>query len=84
MQTTVDRGLSRVYGAHRGLNVIVSGDILQRNGVRVLSGLGQKVDAQPAGFFIEQSSSVPVVAVYIERGKDCGLRFSTFRSKVTI
>ena len=34
--------LPRVYVAHRGLNVIVSGDILQRKGVGVLSGLGQK------------------------------------------
>lgn len=31
-----------MYVAHRRLNVIVSGDILQRKGVRVLSSLGQK------------------------------------------
>ena len=30
----VDRSLPRVHVAHRGLNVIVSGDILQRKGVR--------------------------------------------------
>ncbi len=30
----------RVYLAHRGPNVIVSRDILQREGVRVPSGLG--------------------------------------------
>ncbi len=38
----MDRSLAWVYVAHRGLNVIVSGDILQCKGVRVLSGLGQK------------------------------------------
>lgn len=31
-----------MYVAHRGLNVIVSSDILQRKGIRVLSSLGQK------------------------------------------
>jgi hypothetical protein len=34
--------LPQVCISQRGLNVIVSGDILQRKGVRVLSGLGQK------------------------------------------
>ena len=34
--------LLRVYVTHHGLNVIVSGDILQRKGIRILSGLGQK------------------------------------------
>jgi hypothetical protein len=38
----VDRSLPGVYVAHRGLDVIVSGDILQCKGVSVLSGLGQK------------------------------------------
>jgi hypothetical protein len=38
----VDRSLLRVYVAHRGFNVIVSRNILQRKGGRVLSGLGQK------------------------------------------
>ena len=32
----MERSLPRVYIAHSGLNVIVSGDILQREGVRVL------------------------------------------------
>ena len=46
-QQLVDRSLPGVYAAHRGLNVIVSGDILQCKGVlfrvvRVLPGLGQK------------------------------------------
>ena len=34
--------LPRVYVAHRGLNVIVSGDILQRKRIGVFSGFGQK------------------------------------------
>jgi len=38
----VDRSFSRVDIAHRGDNVIVSRDILQRKEIRVLSGLGQK------------------------------------------
>ena len=38
----VDRNLPRVYMARGGLNVIVSGDILQREGIRVLSGPAQK------------------------------------------
>ena len=43
----VDRSLPRVYVAHRGLNVIVSSDILQRKGVRVLTGLGTKLRSTP-------------------------------------
>ena len=38
----LDRSLAWVYIAHGGLNVIVSGDMLQRKRVRVLSSLGQK------------------------------------------
>jgi hypothetical protein len=38
----VDRNLPRVYMARGGLNVIVSGDILQRKGILVLYGPGQK------------------------------------------
>ena len=41
-QTACGPQVSRVYVAHSGLNVIVSGDVLQRKGVWVLFGLGQK------------------------------------------
>jgi hypothetical protein len=37
------RSLPRVYRAHCHLNVIVSGDILQRKEPHLLSGLGQKL-----------------------------------------
>ena len=45
----VDRNLPRVYMARGGLNVIVSGDILQRKGLGgcvILSGLSQKSTTQ--------------------------------------
>jgi hypothetical protein len=38
----VNRRFPWVYGAHRGLDVIVSGNVLQCKGVGVLSGLDLK------------------------------------------
>jgi hypothetical protein len=93
-QTAVDCSLSQMYVAHRRLNVIVSGDILQRKGIPVLSGLSQKSVTQGVQACMlrlreklacRKVFSGPSAASRLSNGGDWSLNFETlFYSRLDV
>jgi hypothetical protein len=73
----VDRSLLRVYVTHRGLNVIVSGDILQRKGVRVPSG---REGAEAKGYRVEGFAPTSRAA---QKLGEAGMETSTLQKHLT-